>query len=239
MSPPVPPVLRRSIPITTPSSETAGAASISVVNNNNIAQRTAIIPPRQHTGHSNRFSVPSAQMHRQHQRQPAQAQTPPEQHRQTGSVSQRRQMPPHLQQQFRTKAVCKLSCNHCNSLLCMRGMRAILLADTRVELFSTDAPPNDCVQLVNDDYLTKNCRCRIRDVACLGCGNIVGYHVTQPCDPCLDSCNNGHFWMFHSDGTHAIERQDSAGSGTLVWSNIATVEEDHCALAPSVEVVCR
>ncbi|KAI8622034.1 hypothetical protein BC830DRAFT_1091257, partial [Chytriomyces sp. MP71] len=27
-------------------------------------------------------------------------------------------------------------------------------------------------------------------------GNVIGYHVTQPCEVCLDSCNNGHFWMF-------------------------------------------
>lgn len=36
-----------------------------------------------------------------------------------------------------------------------------------VELFSTDVPPSG-VSLVNDDYMTRKCRCRIRDVACLG-----------------------------------------------------------------------
>ena len=63
-----------------------------------------------------------------------------------------------------------------------------------MELFSTDSPPFG-VQLVFDDYRTRNCHCRIRDVACLGCGNVIGYHVTQPCEPCMDACNNGHFWM--------------------------------------------
>jgi hypothetical protein len=61
-------------------------------------------------------------------------------------------------------------------------------------LFSTDAPPHG-VALVFDDYRTRNCHCRIRDVACLGCGNVIGYHVTQPCEPCMGACNNGHFWM--------------------------------------------
>ncbi|KAI8584851.1 protein FAM72, partial [Geranomyces variabilis] len=63
----------------------------------------------------------------------------------------------------------------------------------QVELYSTDSPPSK-VQLVEHDYMTRNCRCRIRDVACLGCGNVIGYHVTQPCATCLSSCNNGHFW---------------------------------------------
>lgn len=46
-------------------------------------------------------------------------------------------------------------------------MKAILLADMAVELFSTDIPPSG-VSLVNDDYQTRKCHCRIRDVACLG-----------------------------------------------------------------------
>ena len=74
-----------------------------------------------------------------------------------------------------------------------------------------------CVQLIGDDYTTKNCRCKIRDIACLGwfdsliSGNVVGYHVTQPCEICLGSCNNGHFWMFLSDTVSAKERCDSTG----------------------------
>ncbi|KAF9918094.1 Protein fam72a [Lobosporangium transversale] len=60
--------------------------------------------------------------------------------------------------------------------------------------------------LVYDDYRTRNCKCRIRDIACLGCGNTLGYHVTQPCESCLEACNNGHFWMFHSDAVTCTER---------------------------------
>ena len=69
--------------------------------------------------------------------------------------------------QFRSKVVCLLSCKHCEVEVCKRGMKAILLADMNVELFSTDSPPYG-VQLVLDDYQTRNCFCRIRDVACLG-----------------------------------------------------------------------
>ena len=39
----------------------------------------------------------------------------------------------------------------------------------------------------------------------------MGYHVTQPCELCLNSCNNGHFWMFLSDYVAANERLDSTG----------------------------
>lgn len=39
------------------------------------------------------------------------------------------------------KPVYKLSCKHCCSDICARGMKAILLADTRIELYSTDTPP--------------------------------------------------------------------------------------------------
>ena len=35
---------------------------------------------------------------------------------------------------FRTKKVCSLSCRFCNQNICKRGMKAILLADTRVSL---------------------------------------------------------------------------------------------------------
>ncbi|KAI8845554.1 FAM72 protein-domain-containing protein [Chytridium lagenaria] len=112
---------------------------------------------------------------------------------------------PFVHPQFRSKAVCKLFCRHCDTLVCTRGMKAILLGDTRVELYSTDSPPEQ-VNLVEKDYLTRNCQCRIRDIACLRCGNVIGYHVTQPCEICLESCNNGHFWMFLADGVASRDR---------------------------------
>lgn len=126
---------------------------------------------------------------------------------------------------FRTKVVCLLGCRHCSNLVCKRGMKAILLADMNVELFSTDAPPTG-VQLVNDDYQTRNCQCRIRDVACLGCGNVIGYHVTQPCETCMEACNNGHFWMFHVQEVASTDRLNSSGTKPLVWASLPRPDKD-------------
>lgn len=42
---------------------------------------------------------------------------------------------------FQTKTVVKLECRYCERNICARGMRALLLADTKVELYSTDLPP--------------------------------------------------------------------------------------------------
>ncbi|KAJ3404716.1 hypothetical protein CcCBS67573_g03726 [Chytriomyces confervae] len=147
---------------------------------------------------------------------------------------------PSIHPQFRSKAVCKLFCNHCKELLCRRGMKAILLGNTKVELFSTDSPPTG-VQLVFDDYTTPNCLCRIRDAACLGCGNVVGYHVTAPCARCLESCNNGHFWMFQSEEVYPIERSEGDGMKILRWANVkcATQDEEEPVAGTAVEDASR
>jgi len=143
---------------------------------------------------------------------------------------------PSIHPQFRSKAVCKLYCKHCSSLMCRRGMRAILLGNTKIELFSTDCPPSG-VQLVYQDYQTKNCSCRIRDAACLGCGNVVGYHVTHPCDKCLESCNNGHFWMFTTEGIVPEERRMSQEGNLLRWSTLPAADQDDTSVKE--EVVMR
>ncbi|KAL2770948.1 protein FAM72A isoform 3 [Daubentonia madagascariensis] len=78
-------------------------------------------------------------------------------------------------------------------------MKAVLLADTEIDLFSTDIPPTN--------------------------GNIVGYHVIVPCTSCLLSCNNGHFWMFHSQAVYGINRLDSTGVNVLLWGNLPEIEE--------------
>jgi hypothetical protein len=63
---------------------------------------------------------------------------------------------PTIHPQFRSKAVCSLFCCHCDTNLCERGMRAILLGNTSIELYSTDKSPRG-VALVAKDYFTKNC----------------------------------------------------------------------------------
>lgn len=127
---------------------------------------------------------------------------------------------------FQTKTVVKLECKYCERNICVRGMRALLLADTNVELYSTDLPPENAIQLIGMDYSTENCDCRIKDVACLGCGNVVGYHVTLPCQACIRSCNNGHFWMFHSSAVTPVERLDQTGIQIMLWGALPNSKED-------------
>lgn len=129
-----------------------------------------------------------------------------------------------MYQHFQSKAVCKLNCTHCESKVCVRGMKAMLLADTSIELYSTDVPPLS-VQLIGEDYMTKNCQCKIRDVACLTCGNVLGYHITQPCQQCMEACNNGHLWMFHTEEVASEERKDHDGK-TLLWAHLPHAEKD-------------
>jgi hypothetical protein len=108
----------------------------------------------------------------------------------------------------------------------MRGMKAILLADNSVELFSTDEPASCYTALVNEPVVTGKCRCIIKDVACLICGNVVGYAVIIPCRPCLDACNNGHYFMFNSNTVYATERLDQTGTEILQWGDLPTVDDE-------------
>ncbi|XP_015774614.1 PREDICTED: protein FAM72A-like [Acropora digitifera] len=128
---------------------------------------------------------------------------------------------------FHTKSVVKLECKYCEKDICARGMRALLLADTNVELYSTDFPPENAIQLIGADYSTENCECRIKDVACLGCGNVVGYHVTLPCKSCITSCNNGHFWMFHASAVIPAERLDQTGIQIMLWGSLSNSKEEN------------
>jgi len=68
----------------------------------------------------------------------------------------------------------------------------------------------------------------IFDCTMLWCcsGNVIGYAVAIPCRPCLDACNNGHYYMFYSHAVEASERLDSSGKSqlydqsgiiTLIW----------------------
>ncbi|PVZ99451.1 hypothetical protein BB558_004501 [Smittium angustum] len=121
---------------------------------------------------------------------------------------------------------------------------AILLADSRIELFSTDMPPMSRVQLIGPDYTTRSCRCKIRNIACLGCGNEIGYHITRPCLECLKACNNGHFWMFLMESVNAYEQKDTAGNSVLFLANLPNetdmdLDFDDCVNQKIGNVVCR
>lgn len=88
-------------------------------------------------------------------------------------------------------------CGECSSLLTRYGLESSLLSDPRVHLISTNII-STAISPVYDPYMARSCRCAVRDVGCLQCGKIVGYHIIQPCVVCLKSKNNGHLWMFHS-----------------------------------------
>lgn len=143
---------------------------------------------------------------------------------------------------LRNKIVFELSCRGCATRVCNRAMKAILLADTKIELYSTDIPPTP-VHLLDEDRLTQGCHCRIRDTACLGCGNVLGYHVSQPCERCLEAKNNGHFWMFYSDTIWARERMDLSQSGKAIcWGDLTqNVEMDPTKMLDSIryDLYCR
>ncbi|XP_029429700.1 protein FAM72A-like [Rhinatrema bivittatum] len=126
---------------------------------------------------------------------------------------------------FKNRCVSVLCCTFCQHVLSSRGMKAVLLADSETELYSTDIPPSSAVDFVGSCYFTDICRCKLKDVACLKCGNVVGYHVIAPCKSCLLSCNNGHFWMFHGKAVFGVNRLDPSGVDLLLWGNLPATEE--------------
>jgi hypothetical protein len=63
---------------------------------------------------------------------------------------------PPVHPHFQRKQVYELLCKHCSALLCWRGMKANLLGDTKVELYSTDVPSKN-VQPVYQAYVAKSC----------------------------------------------------------------------------------
>ncbi|NXC31531.1 FA72A protein, partial [Campylorhamphus procurvoides] len=130
---------------------------------------------------------------------------------------------------FEARSVSVLCCRFCRQVLSSRGMQAVLLAGTGTgtdsTLFSTDIPPSGTVDFIGSCYITQSCRCKLKNIACLKCGNVVGYHVISPCKACLLSCNNGHFWMFHSQAVIGINRLDPSGVNVLLWGDLPDLEE--------------
>ena len=51
---------------------------------------------------------------------------------------------------FNERVVVELSCRFCDTCLTLRGMKANLVADTTVELFSTDCPKVGYIQFLLD-----------------------------------------------------------------------------------------
>ncbi|KAF9178841.1 Protein fam72a, partial [Haplosporangium sp. Z 11] len=128
------------------------------------------------------------------------------------------------------KEVVRMACCFCETIICERGMKAQLLADQSVALLSTDDAPQS-VQLVGTDYRPINCFCKIRDTACLVCGNAIGYHITQPCEKCLNAENNGHLWLFHPEYIVSCLRWDPLLSRPLRWGELPTPDQDYETLS--------
>ncbi|KAL1915934.1 uncharacterized protein VTP21DRAFT_6322 [Calcarisporiella thermophila] len=130
-----------------------------------------------------------------------------------------------MSRHLRRKTVVRLNCRFCDRLVCLRGMKAMLLANNSVQLYSTDTPPLS-VQLLEEDYTTSNCGCKLRDIACLECGNVIGYNIVTPCSSCTSSANNGHYFMFHIDAVTAEERVDPASQRQLLWAHLPAADLD-------------
>ncbi|KAF7683223.1 Protein FAM72B [Astathelohania contejeani] len=137
----------------------------------------------------------------------------------------RSQLDTHLSNRNnKRRFVYTIRCIDCKTTLCERGMRAMLLSNTNIHLYSTDTPMST-IQLAGHDYYTINCKCLIRDVGCSFCGNIIGYHITQPCEYCLKSKNNGHLWMFDTKAITTEKRYCQLGI-PMRWENKTTIERE-------------
>ncbi|OWF49383.1 protein FAM72A-like [Mizuhopecten yessoensis] len=130
---------------------------------------------------------------------------------------------------FRRKQVFILDCAYCDSTICRRAMRAVLLADSQTELFSTDIQEEGAVDMTDEKFYTDNCDCLIEHMACTACGNVVGYHIRMPCIKCIKSCNNGHMWMFYRHAITPKDRLNTQGEKVMVWGDIPTEHHDHAA----------
>ncbi|XP_061187381.1 protein FAM72B-like [Saccostrea echinata] len=129
--------------------------------------------------------------------------------------------------QFQSKEVFFLDCKICENTVCRRAMESVLVADSDTRLFSTDCPEKSCVALTGERFETDTCNCQLENVACTQCGNVVGYNVRLPCKTCLQSCNNGHLWMFYTDKISPYERFEKKGDEILLWGNIPKASHDH------------
>ncbi|KAG9065322.1 Protein fam72a [Linnemannia hyalina] len=103
------------------------------------------------------------------------------------------------------KEVVRMACRFCETIICERGMKAQLLADQSVALLSTDDAPQS--------------------------GNAIGYHITQPCDKCLNAENNGHLWLFHPEYILSCLRWDPAFMRPLRWGELPRPEQDFDTLS--------
>ncbi|KAJ2656544.1 hypothetical protein IWW48_004962 [Coemansia sp. RSA 1200] len=151
------------------------------------------------------------------------------------------------------QAVWLLTCRDCNVLWSSRGMEAIVMARPAIRCFSTDLPPLGCdvvyqpVPAAIEDMVVDSgcttcssithharrfdlapsgpCDCHVQDIACLGCGNIVGYYIHRPCFRCLaqrlriKQRGFQHLWTFYQDNVRAVQRKNEFGD-PVSWEDL-------------------
>ncbi|KAK9765785.1 hypothetical protein K7432_005601 [Basidiobolus ranarum] len=118
-----------------------------------------------------------------------------------------------------TKPQCALNCRACEALVSKNVIHAVLLNNTRTEIYATDSPPFG-VEGVGADYWSKSCGCRITDLACLSCGNIIGYSLSFICL----NCTSEHQWRFHNDTVTFNDTLEFHPGGIGVVLGLGTTE---------------
>ena len=72
----------------------------------------------------------------------------------------------------------------CDTLLSSMGMKAFVLLDPHITLYTTDSVPFSSGPLTDvgekGEIKTRTCDCLTEGIGCLGCGSLVGYHILNP-----------------------------------------------------------
>lgn len=130
-----------------------------------------------------------------------------------------------------SRTVFELRCGPCGRLICRRGMKVHLIADSSVQLYSTDFRPVDVVESLGE-RAHGQCDCRVRDVAC-ACSCAIGYHVIRPCEACSSVCHNNHYWLLDRSGVVVAQPRTNANGESIVWdAEGASVLNDDVPAAP-------
>ncbi|OMJ07649.1 Protein FAM72A [Smittium culicis] len=128
------------------------------------------------------------------------------------------------------------------------------MARPAIRCFSTDIPPlscdviypsipesyNELVEITGsksckalthharrfDLVPTGPCDCHVQDIACLGCGNVVGYYIHRPCFRCLaqrlriKQRGYQHLWTFYYEDVLPVQRKSVNGMH-LSWEDLS------------------
>ena len=101
----------------------------------------------------------------------------------------------------------KIYCGECKHILNRYGTLSNLISNPSLKIITSNRISNT-IGTINEPYSVKCCRCIVKDLGCLRCGNIIGYNIVQPCNGCLRARNNGHLWLFHIQCVLFVENKD-------------------------------